>query len=954
MENPVIQHQPGPGDDSRDVSTSPNATLDVDLNNSHTASVTPTLGASNSKLPISSLTRLLNESSSNNTTPKSTSIASSASMSTDTLTQVGEAPQNPDLEHDDNDNDQDDGPLTIGTSANSVKITRPGTSPGQISSPSAPTSKTSTINGKPKLIINGFDAKPLQQQPNTPSILGRSYGSSTNNSAFRDTPIKPPSQSATSPRINRTNSVSHTSFFASGGYGSESLSSSIPYSAPGGRGNNLSLSVNKPNHVSNLSNAFTDQNNNSSHNNSPSISSNGDSNGLSMSMPNQNDFSSASTSSSSSSYIPNLPNGQPILSIQIQSPNVGSASIEPRFVVSKQRVAQAQAAASLSSSQRSGLQLGLSFFFLSKNKGSGVNKRDSSSTDLGSFYNNSYQDNYTPMAINNNATSSATTVIPSSPLSVSSTESASSNAAYSQSRHNSMANLKRFFKKNSSVQSSQPIPVSNLSNSLRANGVGSGSNTPSSSSFQGGSFSNQQQQPLTASSSNASYSQSPGAINIKTNVSNNGNHNNNNNGSNSGSISRSSSTLQNKINYQERRGSVLAFINTPQQLQLQFPQQQQLPFSKRYSKFGESLGAGAGGAVKLVNRLSDKKIFAVKEFRTKYQNESKRDYAKKITGEYCIGSTLKHPNIIETVEICYENERILQVMEYCDFDLFAIVMSNKMSREEINCCFKQILSGINYLHSMGLAHRDLKLDNCVIDARGIVKVIDFGSAVVFSYPFTKTLIESQGIVGSDPYLAPEVCVFNKYDPRPVDVWSAAIIYCCMMLKKFPWKVPKLSDNSFKLFASRGELISISELLKRTPQSIQEDGGLNNMNDLNEAIDLPPNPPSFSESVGQPSNDVQGRSHTSTETGAGRLLLALPEDCRSLIGKMVELAPACRITVEECFNDEWLKSVNMCSVEERITSDGLIDYQVFKGDDHEHTTVDQSKAHIAAFEKNKKK
>ena len=68
--------------------------------------------------------------------------------------------------------------------------------------------------------------------------------------------------------------------------------------------------------------------------------------------------------------------------------------------------------------------------------------------------------------------------------------------------------------------------------------------------------------------------------------------------------------------------------------------------------------------------------------------------------------------------------------------------------------------------------------------------------------------------------------------------------------------------------------------------------------------------------------------------------------------MVELAPACRITMDEVFEDEWLKSVNMCSVEE--TEPGSNVYEVIKCDDHEHTQVDQSKAHIAAFEKNKKK
>src|ERR1700735_4875638 len=58
-----------------------------------------------------------------------------------------------------------------------------------------------------------------------------------------------------------------------------------------------------------------------------------------------------------------------------------------------------------------------------------------------------------------------------------------------------------------------------------------------------------------------------------------------------------------------------------------------------------------------------------------------------------------------------------------------------------------------------------------------------------------------GIVGSDPYLAPEVYDERKYDPQPADIWSLAIIFCCMSLRRFPWKMPRMSDNSYKLFIS---------------------------------------------------------------------------------------------------------------------------------------------------------
>ncbi|ODV85489.1 hypothetical protein CANARDRAFT_28279 [[Candida] arabinofermentans NRRL YB-2248] len=227
--------------------------------------------------------------------------------------------------------------------------------------------------------------------------------------------------------------------------------------------------------------------------------------------------------------------------------------------------------------------------------------------------------------------------------------------------------------------------------------------------------------------------------------------------------------------------------------------------TKKYGKLGKVLGSGAGGSVRLLVRESDGVTFAVKEFVPRRPNESVKEYAKKCTAEFCIGSTLHHPNVIKTLDIISEQNQYFEVMEYAPIDFFAIVMSGKMTRSEINCFLKQITLGVAYLHSVGLSHRDLKLDNCVVTRDGILKLIDFGSAVVFKYPFEEEIVMAHGIVGSDPYLAPEVLTSTQnYDPQLVDIWSIAIIYCCMTLRRFPWKAPKPEDPSFSLYCKEDD------------------------------------------------------------------------------------------------------------------------------------------------------
>ncbi|KAF4229823.1 hypothetical protein CNMCM6805_001143 [Aspergillus fumigatiaffinis] len=381
----------------------------------------------------------------------------------------------------------------------------------------------------------------------------------------------------------------------------------------------------------------------------------------------------------------------------------------------------------------------------------------------------------------------------------------------------------------------------------------------------------------------------------------------------------------------------------------------------KYGKLGKVLGSGAGGSVRLLKRNSDGVTFAVKQFRDRHSWETMKEYSKKVTAEFCIGSTLHHGNIIETLDIIQEGDHWYEVMEYAPYDLFAIVMTGKMSKDEIACCFKQILSGVAYLHGMGLAHRDLKLDNVVVNEHGIMKLIDFGSAVVFRYPFENDIVPASGIVGSDPYLAPEVYDEKKYDPRPTDIWSLAIIFCCMTLRRFPWKQPRVSDNSYRLFVSTPtpgtpvpdadpkrhraiksapDLSSIDNEGKPAQPAEEKNGsGETSAQSDSEKKQAPTTSTTSDENrpPESPKDKVSGNLSKPTRTtskeapplpasaqsssqrqevikGPWRLLRILPRESRYIIGRMLKVSVKERATLEDVLTDEWVRNIQACRQE----------------------------------------
>ena len=197
----------------------------------------------------------------------------------------------------------------------------------------------------------------------------------------------------------------------------------------------------------------------------------------------------------------------------------------------------------------------------------------------------------------------------------------------------------------------------------------------------------------------------------------------------------------------------------------------------------KTLGKGTFGKVKLGTHVITGEKVAIKIL----EKDKIVDVAdvERVSREIHILKLIRHPNIIQLYEIIETPKQLFLVMEYVESgELFDYIV-HKRKMDELEACqvFEQIISGIEYIHRLHVVHRDLKLENILIDHDRTIRLVDFGLSNTY-----KSEERLKTACGSPCYAAPEMVESKTpYEPVMVDVWSSGVILYAMVCGCLPFE-----------------------------------------------------------------------------------------------------------------------------------------------------------------------
>ena len=311
-----------------------------------------------------------------------------------------------------------------------------------------------------------------------------------------------------------------------------------------------------------------------------------------------------------------------------------------------------------------------------------------------------------------------------------------------------------------------------------------------------------------------------------------------------------------------------------------------------FYRIGKVIGQGGFAKVNLGLNVLTGRVVAIKSFnknkKTKYGDKINMD---KILYEINLMKKLNHQNITKILET-FENEQFyFIIMEYINGgNLFSYVKKRrKLSEKVAKFLFRQIILGINHIHSNLIVHRDIKLENILIDMNNNIKICDFGIGIILSSEDQKLYSHC----GTPMYIAPEIILSTKekgYKGFPVDIWSAGIALYIMVSGRLPFNFDE-SPNDFGVMDKNNNINKEKNIKLK-----------------NEIINKEP-----------------------------KLLENISDELRDLLKGLLNKDPAKRLTCEQILKHPWLSNINssinlFSKTERHLLYKTYVDYRKKKVDE----------------------
>lgn len=236
-----------------------------------------------------------------------------------------------------------------------------------------------------------------------------------------------------------------------------------------------------------------------------------------------------------------------------------------------------------------------------------------------------------------------------------------------------------------------------------------------------------------------------------------------------------------------------------------------------FYRIGKVLGRGAFGKVNLtIHRLSEEMV-AIKSINKEFLTDEASK--NKVMKEVRILKKMRHKNIVQLYDTFETNKHIIFVMELCSGgDLLNYVRKRRrLSEDYAKAIFKQILEALHYCHKLNILHRDIKLDNIILDSEGVIKIGDFGVSKIIEPG--QTMYDQ---CGTPAYIAPEILRDKGYIGWGIDVWSAGVVLYAMLYGTVPFRAQNMNDLHDMIIKAKYSLKSdISEVSRDLLKKILE-------------------------------------------------------------------------------------------------------------------------------------